>query len=99
MNLRLFYILLSSAMITSSCSVYKSTGRKSFESKSSGNLTTGVSTQQNDENSNWNSGDASEDETCWNQPSSDPLWHIDAEHSLTVQKITDDEIQVCLQAL
>jgi hypothetical protein len=78
--------------------VYKSTGRKSFESKSSGNLTTGVSAQS-DENPNWNSGDSSENETCWNQPSSDPLWHIEAEHSLRVQKITDDEIQVCLQAL
>ena len=90
MNLRSgAFVFLTSLLVFSGCSVYKSSGRKSFESKASGNLQSGIQTSDQallDSN------------VCWNQPASDPLWHVDAESHLIVSKLSDDEIQVCLQA-
>ncbi len=73
--------------------MYKSSGRKSFESKTPGNLRT----------SSLASGMASEEDginvdadTCWNQPAQDPLWHIDPNVSLSVSPLNNEEIQVCI---
>jgi hypothetical protein len=91
---RLRRVLLGLILVfVTACSVYKSSGRNSFESKTPGNLRT----------SSLASGAALEDEgvsahadTCWNQPSQEPLWHIDPNVSLSVSPLNNEEIQVCI---
>ncbi|MEZ0391526.1 MAG: hypothetical protein ACAH59_04880 [Pseudobdellovibrionaceae bacterium] len=75
--------------ILTACSVYESTGRKSFESNAPGqleNASTGVQTKS-----------APTSETCWNQPANEALWYIDQVSPLTIDKINEEEIQVCFQ--
>ena len=69
----------------SSCSVYTSTGRKGFESKAA---------QNNVHVSNARTS-ATEQETCWEQPSNEPLWNLEESATMSVTKINEDEIQVC----
>lgn len=96
MNLRPLPLFFTAALICSACSVYKSTGRKSFESKASGQTSAasnaGVETPQTEFTK------SDEKETCWSQLASEPLWEIDDHTPLIVTKLNDDEIQVCLQA-
>jgi hypothetical protein len=78
----------------SACSVYKSSGRKSFESKAPDNVqrlsaSSLKSEALTDENA----------DTCWNQPASEPLWHIDPNSTLNVSPLNNEEIQVCIQDL
>lgn len=93
----LFLILISSA-----CSVYRSTGRESFESKApaSVNALSISATEANTYNT-------VEKETCWTQPSTDPLWNFDSNqglgekfsNELSVIRMNDREIQVCAKPL
>jgi hypothetical protein len=66
------------------CSVYKSAGRKSFESRAPD----AVRNQQSFTTQ-------TEDEMCWNQPAAEPLWEINSNQNLVVTKLGDDQIQVC----
>ena len=68
-------------MTSTACSVYKSQGRKDFESKAP-ESTAGVASVQSAE-------------TCWTQPVSEALWQVDQDIPLYIQKISDNEIQVC----
>lgn len=80
-----------------SCSVYKSSGRSSFEDKSSSNLPA-ISTQSIHESApQWSADDESEEnEDCWNQPAQDPLWHVADKELLSVKKLNSQQIQVCI---
>ena len=70
-------VLISS----SACSVYKSQGRKNFESNAS-TSTAGVTSVQTAE-------------TCWTQSANEALWQVDQGIPLFVEKISETEIQVC----
>ncbi|MGZ5280629.1 MAG: hypothetical protein ACXWC9_11825, partial [Pseudobdellovibrionaceae bacterium] len=66
MNLQRFFTSLFSLLLLlpTACSVYKSTGRKSFEDKAAGNIrTSGLSAKIE--------GKEELADTCWNQPSAD----------------------------
>jgi hypothetical protein len=92
MDLRAIKLFLCSAFLFSGCSVYKSSGRKTFENKAPSNLRA-ASLEPTDKNS------FSDEGLCWEQPSDDPLWHVDAQSFLIVKKSNNDEmIQVCFQA-
>lgn len=85
-------------LISSACSVYRSTGRESFENKApaSVNATSISATEANTYN-------MIEKETCWTQPSTDPLWNFDSNqgigekfsNELSVIRLNDREIEVC----
>ncbi len=84
-SLFIFLVLISSA-----CSVYRSTGRESFENKAPASVgATSIS--------------ATENETCWTQPSTDPLWNFDSNqglgekfsNELSVIRLNEREIEVC----
>jgi hypothetical protein len=96
MNLRPLFLFFTAALICSACSVYKSTGRKSFESKASGQIS--AASGAGVESLKTESAEHEENETCWSQLASEPLWEIDDHTPLIVTKLNDDEIQVCLQA-
>jgi hypothetical protein len=88
-RLSLFFLF---AFVTA-CSVYKSTGRKNFESKTPGNLR---STSLEASQSLAGESVSENADTCWSQPSTDPLWHIDPNVSLSVSPLNNEEIQVCI---
>ncbi|MGZ5279841.1 MAG: hypothetical protein ACXWC9_07865 [Pseudobdellovibrionaceae bacterium] len=92
MNLQRFltYLISLLLLLPAACSVYKSTGRKSFEDKSAGNIRTSSLSLKIE-------GKEELADTCWNQPSADPLWHIDSNQPLTVSSLNNEEIQVCIQ--
>jgi len=94
MNLQRFFTPLISLLLLlpAACSVYKSTGRKSFEDKAAGNIRTSSLSQKIE-------GKEELSDTCWNQPAADPLWHIDSNQPLTVSSLNNEEIQVCIQDL
>ncbi len=98
MGTKLIYIIIISSCLLTSCSVYKSSGRSSFEDKSSTNLPA-VSTQAVAENENqWSADEESTEDSddCWNQPVQDPLWQVADSETMTVKKINSQQIQVCL---
>ncbi len=102
MGTKLIYIIIISSCLLTSCSVYKSSGRSSFEDKSSTNLPA-VSTQAVAENENqWSADEEStkdnteDSDDCWNQPEQDPLWQVADSDTMTVKKINSQQIQVCL---
>jgi hypothetical protein len=67
--------------LPSACQVYESQGRKDFKSKAS--------------ELSLSSASAS---LCWSQPAMDPLWQAPSHfESLTIHRISDDEIEVCLK--
>ena len=75
------------------CSFYSSNGRKTFEDRSKGNLT---STNVGQTTSIESSQDALAD-TCWTQPSQDPLWETPKDQEvLRVEKINSDVLEVCI---
>ena len=89
-------IFIVAIFMSTGCSVYKSSGRKSFEGKSAGNTRGGVVTQNQEFE---NSSEADVASTCWNRPAKEALWHIDTQYSLNVSPVSDDEIQVCIQEI
>ncbi len=90
-------LLATSLLILASCSVYKSTGRKNFESKapSSVQTATAFSFDSRTDRKIDPTSVSNDKSTCWNQPASDPLWEIEGSTPLTVKAIGEDEIQVC----
>ena len=72
-------------MTSTACSVYKSQGRKNFESNAPAS-TAGVSSVQTNDH---------QTETCWTQSANEALWQVDPGVPLYVEKISDTEIQVC----
>lgn len=86
--------LISLTFIISSCSVYRSTGRKSFETKASQNNVTTSAAPLHAE-------DLDAEDLCWTQPSNEPIWNLEHtnsnENSLIVTKLNQEEIQVCAQ--
>ncbi len=98
MNLRLPAFILNTlflAITLGACSMYTSTGRKNFENRAPGNLVNTSSTKTHLNSS----PDSVENFECWNQLATEPLWHVEDDVPLSVTKINDDEIQVCLQTL
>jgi hypothetical protein len=96
--------LLISLFFLAGCSVYKSTGRKNFETKAPGNVQMAsairsATTDPTDSLSQPLDETETMDEktTCWNQPINDPLWQVEPNTLLTVMAVSEDEIQVCLQ--
>jgi hypothetical protein len=97
MNLRRFSLtsLLGIFIFLTSCSVYKSSGRKSFESKAPDNIrTSSLNAALKTETAEQDRSD-----TCWSQPANEPLWHIDSNFPLSVSPLNNEEIQVCIQDL
>lgn len=97
MGAKLFFIIIFTSYLLTSCSVYKSTGRSSFEDKSTTNLPA-VSTQAVHDNENqWSADDDSnqDDNDCWSQPAQDPLWQVSDSETMSVKKINSQQIQVC----
>jgi hypothetical protein len=82
----LSFTLLGASMLA--CSVYKNQGRKNFESNAPGQIQSFSITATK-------TMSTSDDTTCWQQPTSDPLWEVDDQGTLTVRKISPDEIEVC----
>lgn len=72
----------------SSCSVYRSTGRKNFESKAPQNNVK-VSSRPAP------AAMAALESICWDQPANEPLWGLVESTTMSVTKINEDEIQVC----
>lgn len=101
MSLQRFLVLsIFSILWLSACSVYKSSGRKSFENKAPDNVVQSLArvTSAADlvsQNSDGFIGDDNAD-TCWHQPAKDPLWHIDPNSALSVSPLNNEEIQVCI---
>ena len=83
--------LISMVLLLASCSAYKSTGRKQFEERASGNVNTEVETArlaiENDE------------EDCWTQPKNEGLWFVEESKKeskeLLVRSQGEEEIEVC----
>jgi hypothetical protein len=84
-------VLICALFTITSCSVYKSSGRKSFEGDSSGKISHVASSSEKNARHQENLTD----DTCWTQPSNEPLWQIDDSAPMTVTKISDDEVQIC----
>jgi hypothetical protein len=84
MNSLKFFVLPCLFLGLVGCSVYKSAGRKSFESRAPD----AVRNQQSFTSE-------AENEMCWNQPAAEPLWEINSDQNLVVTKLGDDQIQVC----
>jgi len=82
-RIRILFIFI--LMGLTACSVYQSSGRKSFESKAPDQIQRASSIDHSTEKI----------ETCWSQPASEPLWHVDTKSALTVTQLEEDEIQVC----
>lgn len=96
-SLFIFLILLSSA-----CSVYRSTGRESFENKAPASVgATSISATES------NIYNTIEKQTCWTQPSTDPLWNFDNNqglgekfsNELSVIRLNEREIEVCAKPI
>lgn len=79
----------------SGCSFYSSNGRKTFEDRSKGNL---ISTNVGQSTSiDSDSGSDAMADTCWTQPSLDPLWETPKDQEvLRVEKINSDVLEVCI---
>lgn len=77
--------------LLSSCSIYKSNGRSSFEDRSSGNL-------PNTNNVGQGEGKAQgkEADTCWTQGAKEPLWNLPENEELRVHALSSELIEVCL---
>jgi hypothetical protein len=91
------------AMLFSSCSVYRSNGRSTFETRY-GNQDA-VTTQAFSQAAVAGGGptDASsqtsaltDEDTCWTQPAQDPLWDLPENQSLHVRALNHQLIEVCL---
>jgi hypothetical protein len=89
MHLR--HLSIISLIFLAACSVYESSGRKSFESNAPDNIQR-ASSSAVDENS-----EADALQTCWTQPKQEPLWHVADNSLLTVREINPEEIQVCFE--
>ena len=75
--------------LVSGCSVYKSSGRDSFESRAPGqppNKTHSASIFENEKT----------EDTCWTQPSRDPLWDLPENSEVRVHALSNELIEVCL---
>ena len=85
-------------LFLTACSVYKSTGRDAFESNVPGNVNATSTALESAEPT-----PMIKNETCWNQPATDPLWNMDSNQGigdkytteLVVRKLTTTEIEVC----
>lgn len=80
--------------LISGCSVYKSNGRRTFEDKAPGSVDRQAASQilQNSD-SNLESQD-----TCWTQPTQEPLWSVPEQAQLSVHLINRELIEVCLES-
>lgn len=78
-------ISLMFAMSTTACSVYTSEGRKAFESQAPEQLDLSI-----------HSEDELDAFTCWNQPANEALWRVETRLAMTVRKISEEQIEVCL---
>lgn len=83
----LLSLLGSALFISSGCSVYKSQGRKAFEEKAPNQMVGLTAMSATAE---------SLEDTCWTQPANEALWRIPNDTHLAIQKISENEIQVCI---
>lgn len=98
MNLRfIFFFFVGTSALSLSCSVYETDGRKKFESAASSQVQSLQSPAPLSQDADTEPDQGNE--TCWNQPANEPLWHVDSESKMIVNQLPRDEIQVCLQAL
>ena len=91
MKRSLNFILLFSFFSLSACSIYQSAGRKQFNLKSPGNVSSEVeqkSAMNVEEPSSMN---------CWIQSSEDPLWYIGENTKMNVTVLNQQEIQICVE--
>lgn len=102
MSFRFIYPLLFCTL--AACSVYKNSGRNQFEDRAPNSINS-VSASSSGQSSY--DTDVEDEQTCWSQPATDPLWDLDIktgfgekfENELTVKRISNSEIQVCTRPL
>lgn len=73
-------------LLVTGCSVYKSQGRKNFES----NAPAQVQNQPFADNT-----EQQKTEMCWTQPRKDNLWNIQEGH-LSIKYLSETDMEVCL---
>lgn len=76
----------------SGCSVYKSQGRKDFESRSPDEIV------DNNVGLAQPSVTSFEEGTCWSQPLKEPLWEVPEDLQIRVHRLSHDIIEVCLES-
>lgn len=84
-----FFISLIALIFLSNCSVSSSGGRKDFEALA-------PLLRQKNEVDALEEKDLEHADTCWSQPSSEPLLFVEPGSYLTVKPVDSREIEVCV---